>query len=200
MDQINGWWVPFDNDVTRRNIDTAGMYRQVLSAVKDGKQALDCGAFIGAWTREMLKDFASVTAVEMDPVNAECVRMNAPRASVVQGALAEHHGPVRYSPDEFPNSPIYCASPDGAQETQSVLIDDLGLSPDFIKLDLQGYDTFALRGARETLLRSRPVLFFEHVERCYRRYGLTGDELPAYLTELGAHEMAKFGSDRLWGW
>ena len=199
--QVDGWWVPFDNAVTRRNLQVpSDIYPQVLSVVKGRNQALDCGAFVGTWTREMLKDFASVVAVEMDPVNAACLEKNAPGARVIQGALTDKIGPVHYGPDEYPDSPIYCASDDGKKVAEPVLIDSLGLSPDLIKLDIQGYETFALRGARETLLRCKPVLFFEHKAKCLHRYGLDGSELTTFLTELGAHQMARFGADRLWGW
>ena len=43
-------------------------------------------------------------------------------------------------------------------------IDDLGVDPDFVKLDLQGFEHAALLGMRETLERSRPVLLVEAPE------------------------------------
>lgn len=201
MQQVKGWWVPFDNDVLRRNLKVpSDIYPQVLSVVKGRNQALDCGAFVGTWTRAMLGDFASVVAVEMDPVNAACLEKNAPGARIIQGALTDTSHAVRYAPDEYKDSPIYCIDKAGSQVAGAVVIDSLGLSPDFIKLDIQGYETFALRGAVETLKRARPVLFFEHKAKCLRRYGLDGTELTTFLSDLGAHEMARFGADRLWGW
>jgi FkbM family methyltransferase len=42
-----------------------------------------------------------------------------------------------------------------------VTLDSLATSPFFIKLDVQGYELAALRGAEETLRRHRPVLLIE---------------------------------------
>ena len=40
-------------------------------------------------------------------------------------------------------------------------LDDLGLSPTFIKIDVQGLEFEVLRGGAETLTRCRPILFME---------------------------------------
>jgi FkbM family methyltransferase len=40
-------------------------------------------------------------------------------------------------------------------------IDDMGLNPDFVKLDVQGFEYAVLMGTLETLRRARPVLFVE---------------------------------------
>ncbi len=40
-------------------------------------------------------------------------------------------------------------------------LDELGLSPDFVKLDVQGFEFDALKGLEQTLDRSHPVLLIE---------------------------------------
>jgi FkbM family methyltransferase len=61
-------------------------------------------------------------------------------------------------------------------------LDDLNLSPDFVKIDVQGWELNVLRGARETILKYRPVLVIErnsHNER----------ETTEYLEGLGYRKL-----------
>jgi FkbM family methyltransferase len=59
-------------------------------------------------------------------------------------------------------------------------LDDLNLAPFFIKLDIQGYELRALKGGEKTLVTHEPVLLIES----------PGDELVAYLGDLGFHMYA----------
>jgi FkbM family methyltransferase len=65
-------------------------------------------------------------------------------------------------------------------------LDDLGLAPFFIKLDVQGYEYKALRGGEKTIMAHEPVLLIESPD----------DRLVGYLAELGfqlyAFERGKF--------
>lgn len=196
--EIDGWWYPVDNHVTRRN-GPGSRYGLVKPYLSKFGCALDCGAYVGGWTKDLLKNFEHVFAVEMDPLNAECIKKNCPDASVICKALSDGFAEVKYHGDEYPESPIYCVGK-GEKSQQSITIDSLGLNPNFIKLDLQGYETFALKGAVETLKRSKPTLFFEHEHKCSTRYGLDGSELPAFLEDLGATRIKKWGPDQLWMW
>lgn len=197
--EIDGWWYPVDNHVTRRN-GPGSRYGLVKPYLKKFRTALDCGAYIGGWTRDLLENFEAVWAVEMDPLNTECVRRNAPGAKLINRALSDGFAEVAYHGDEYPESPIYCVGR-GEKTQQAITIDSLGLANvDFVKLDLQGYETFALLGAVDTLKRCKPVLFFEHEKKCWTRYGLDGSELPKLLESLGAQIVKKWGPDQLWMW
>jgi len=59
-------------------------------------------------------------------------------------------------------------------------LDDLNLSPFFIKLDVQGYEYKALKGGERTIIRHEPVLLVESPD----------DHLVAYLRQLGVQMYA----------
>ena len=126
---------------------------------------LDCGAFNGdtiaafrTWTGDA---FRRVVAFEADPANfralQEYVATNglADRVTVHPHAVAETAGRVRFTAVGAGSSAISNA---GAIEVESVRIDDLAERPTFIKMDIEGAEEAALRGARQTLQRERPVL------------------------------------------
>ncbi|MEL6480854.1 MAG: FkbM family methyltransferase, partial [Pseudomonadota bacterium] len=53
-------------------------------------------------------------------------------------------------------------------------LDDLGLAPVFVKIDVQGLEAAVLEGGRQTLTEHRPLLLVER-----------GVALPAFLDDLG---------------
>lgn len=197
--KIDGWFYPVDNPITRRNLANSKGLDRVLAYVEDWSVAIDGGAYVGGWARPLAERFETVIAVEIDPANAACLRLNAPKAGVITACLAEHSDErVGFEGDRDVVSPVRRVIKGDYAKTLS--IDSLNLQRcGLLKLDLQGYDTFALYGARETLERCHPVIVYEHVNKCYVRYGLNGDEAGHFLSGLGATQIAA-GHDPIWVW
>lgn len=78
-------------------------------------------------------------------------------------------------------------------EIEVIAIDDLGVNPDLIYLDVQGDELGVLEGAAETLERCKPVVALEHD----RKYVAERGDAAAYLSSLGYTELERYGQDRI---
>ena len=92
------------------------------------------------------------------------------------------------------------AEPDAAGiiELPVTTVDDLcaglGIAPDLMKIDVEGYELAVLAGARQTLARNRPRLFLElHPDRL-RELGGSAREVVGLLESLGYRFLSLTGT------
>jgi FkbM family methyltransferase len=157
--------------------------------------ALDIGANIGNHTLWLARRFRQVHAFEPHPLTHELLDFNTRRLPNVERhalALGEQAGSAPLVVDSTNMGGSTLAR--GGRETQQSVpvrverLDDLvdqgldlrGLC--FVKIDVEGHEAAALRGARCTLGREQPLLVFEQHEREFRA-GST--PCIALLRELG---------------
>lgn len=62
-------------------------------------------------------------------------------------------------------------------------------APDLIKIDIEGWELEALRGARQTLIHHRPVLFLEMHGETMNEKRRKVAEIVAFLNEIGYHKI-----------
>lgn len=130
---------------------------------------VDCGAYDGDTIASFLEAsggrFRAIVAFEPDPAAADRLRTlvrSLPasvrdRITVHEKALGAAPGWLRFEGDGTPGSRI---SPSGALTVECVTLDSIAerLAPTFIKMDIEGAEEDALRGATESIRRDRPVL------------------------------------------
>jgi FkbM family methyltransferase len=142
--------------------------RTILAASYD-ELFVDCGAFDGdtvsAFLRIHQDRFAGIVAYEPDAatfrkLQAAVAALAPPvreRIVVRQAAVAGENGTVRFDADGAMHSAI---AGGGAVEVRAVTLDaDLAdRRPTFVKMDIEGAELAALRGAARVVREARPVL------------------------------------------
>ncbi len=146
------------------------------SHVRKGDIVMDCGAHIGVFTwRALEAGAAKVIAVEPDPVNLECLRRNFPK-EIADGRLVlapvavwSSPGSMKMSLGQGGNTGVNSLVTEHGQRsidvrvtTVDLLVQELGLERiDFIKMDIEGAEREALKGARETMAKAKPRLMLD---------------------------------------
>jgi FkbM family methyltransferase len=62
---------------------------------------------------------------------------------------------------------------------------DLGGKVSFIKVDIQGSDIFAMRGARDTIKRDKPIIIFEFEKQFQKEFGTSFKDYTDFIDEIG---------------
>jgi FkbM family methyltransferase len=128
-----------------------------------GAVVLDCGANLGMFARYAIDHGAGrVVCFEPSPQTVEALRRNVPQAVIVERGVWDSETTVRFH-THGPNPGADLIAEDGELMITTTTIDATVVAlklerVDFIKIDIEGAELAALRGARETLLRFHPAL------------------------------------------
>jgi FkbM family methyltransferase len=75
---------------------------------------------------------------------------------------------------------------DNGDSVECILLDSLYLTPDLIKIDIEGAEPYALQGMVETLKRCHPAIIMEVNRRCLKSFfGKDAEDVWIQLTDLG---------------
>ncbi len=169
-------WVPAGNESDLREMLAEDIILNVYALTErnmSGAIVLDCGACIGTFTRSALnKGAAKVVAIEPGPENVECLRRNF-QSEIASGKviicpkgvwdkedrlqLSIH--PSSSQSDTFLLHPELKDGPTIPLTTIDLIVKEYGLERvDFIKMDIEGSEQRALKGAAEVIRRYHPKL------------------------------------------
>jgi FkbM family methyltransferase len=176
-----------------------------LAFVTDWSCAIDGGAHVGLWSRRLSPSFTRVIAVEPSPDTCEALMVNmaafgCANVEVLEAALGETFGSTALALDakEIARQNTGARYVHGAGPIPVVPIDSWKLETcGFLKLDVEGSEAAALRGAQQTLTRCRPVVLFENKD-FGSRYGVPRTAPGAFLTALGYTHVATISADEIW--
>lgn len=162
--------------------------------------AVDGGANVGTWAIRMAQVFGRVHAFEPAPeIYTKLLYAVAPHINVqtFRLALLDRKTKVRIIKPEGKKAlrSLYVQESNLGTE-DSTDIDSLALpSLGFLKLDLEGAEYPALRGAKRTIARFRPTLMVE-MDKLGRRFGRTLEETEALIASMGYVEVGRSRPDR----
>lgn len=154
------------------------VFDMIAANVSDDAVIIDLGAHLGQMSQAFAKLVPNgwVHAVEAHPLIYACMDMNFAENNVKN--ITAYHRAIWDSSDKelfypkedyarwrnrssFGIEPLAAVSPNG-HVVKSMTVDELNLPRvDAIKIDVQGSDLAAMRGARETIRRCRPIIVFE---------------------------------------
>jgi len=166
---------------------------------------LDAGAHHGSVTKTFVKQtggsFRQIVAIEPDPANRarlmanlQCWLPNDPRVRVHDWALAAVERDALFHDGLGYASQL---SDTGRTRVPTRPLDALGLSPTFVKLHLEGAELPALKGAKETLLSSRPIVaatVYHNADGIWKTPLWLMDTLPDYRFLFRAHSWCGTGA------
>jgi len=163
--------------------------------IKKGDIVLDIGANIGFYATVFSKIVGrsgKVYCFEPDPVNLNFLNSNTKtltNVEIVQKAVSDKKGTLTfytshrlnvdhrtYKPEKFNNS----------FEVESISIDEFingKFNVDFIKMDIQGAEYFALKGMESTLKNNDVILLMEFWPYGLKQAGSSLQEVVAFLNE-----------------
>lgn len=179
-----------------------------LRYVKNWRAAVDVGAHCGLWSMHLVELFSIVHAFEPVQAHRDCFQKNVPfgldRAPLYAVALGEEVGTIRIetAPTSSGDSRVAGAAKSGQPGAVPLRrLDEYELQDvDFMKLDCEGYELFALRGAEGTLVRCRPCVIVEQKPGRAEHFGLPRTGAVDYLQGLGAKLRAEMSGDYVLSW
>lgn len=169
-----------------------------LKHCKKFDRALDVGAHIGLWSKHLCQKFNDVIAFEPVEAHRECIfeNIDALNFSCEPYAIGASNGTIgmHIAKDCSGGSHVEPGTGVNVRALDDIDFDTV----DFIKMDVEGYELFALKGAVETLEKHKPVVVIEQKKNIH--FGLPQYAASDFLKSLGAKEIGRAVDDWVFAW
>lgn len=193
-------WIPSDIPPERWNSRFAHVSscEWAIDHCKQRRTVVQAGGNIGLWPMRLAKSFARVLTFEPEPVSLECLRANVPaNVEVYAAALGDHEGTCGIYRKGVGTHRVK----DDGDGVPLMTLDSLHLTDvDYLQLDIEGYEWFALRGARDTIQMSLPLIQVE-LRGHGRLFGHDDPDVRALLNSFGYGQLKQQpGCDYVFAW
>ena len=215
MHEHYGWYFPdFETHfpkMLKKSVDKGlapeyqvAVRRRSIELCSKRGTALDIGANVGLWSRDLVDNFAKVVAFEPVAVFRECLEKNVsgPNFFISPLALGDHDTQATMIITEG-NSGHSHLDPAtlGTGDVQVVKLDNLNMDNiDYIKIDCEGYEYRVLQGAEQTVKRWRPIMVIE--QKPHDAYSKDYGQFAAIalLESWGMIKLDQIRDDWIMGW
>ena len=215
MNEHYGWYFPdFETHfpkMLKKSVDKGlppeyqvAVRRRSIELCSKRGTALDIGANVGLWGRDLVDNFAKVVAFEPVAVFRECLEKNVSGANffISPLALGDHDTQATMIITEG-NSGHSHLDPAtlGTGDVQVVKLDNLNMEDvDYIKIDCEGYEYRVLQGAEQTVKRWRPIMVIE--QKPHDAYSKDYGQFAAIalLESWGMIKLDQIRDDWIMGW
>lgn len=201
---IHGEFLTFPNDLVSSQIEKYGAHTRnelamVLDHINPGDTVVDLGAHIGTFAIPIAKKVGAsgrVLAVEGDRELFEVLNKNIALNQVDNiitsaNAIVGDSSTLKVRRESVPGNTgagFYVTDDTSRQSTcdAAELLTSHGLkAPQFIKIDIEGMELFALNSLKELLAKHRPALYLEIVRKQLARHACTVKDINDLLKEMG---------------
>jgi FkbM family methyltransferase len=216
MYQAHGWFFA-DQDthfahMIEKNIKKGGpaayqepVRQKSLQFVKDFGVAVDIGANVGLWSRDLAARFARVVAIEPVVEFQECLRKNVPMENIEIWPIAlgteDTTIDMVITEGNTGHSHINKDSV-GSGKVEMKRLDSLDFDRiDYMKIDCEGYEMQILKGGENTLRTHQPIIVVE--QKLHTDTGITKETQYGcvdLLKSWGARELGRVRNDCILGW
>jgi len=215
MREHYGWYFPdFETHLPRmikKSVDKGlpseyqiAVRRRSIELCEKRDVALDIGANVGLWSRDLVKSFGRVIAFEPVGIFRECLERNVAGDNFEVRPIAlgdqDTMGTMIITEDNSGHSHLDPATM-GTGNVQVVRLDNLNFhNISYIKIDCEGYEYRILQGAEQTIRRCRPVMVIEQKphDAYSKQYGqFAAIEL---LESWGMVKLDQVRDDWIMGW
>jgi FkbM family methyltransferase len=214
MYQAHGWWFP-DQDTHFAHMLTKHVARgnqpvyqepvriRSLNLCKNRVLALDIGANVGLWSRDLCQQFEQVIAFEPVEDFRACLLKNVPfkNLEVRPVALGAKDTQINMIITKENTGHTHVdTNTIGQGSIPMYRLDSLALPKiDYVKIDCEGYENHILDGAEQTFKRDRPVIVIEDKQHQDVGHNQTIGAVDR-LISWGAVRLTHVNNDVILGW
>jgi FkbM family methyltransferase len=214
MQTPQGFWVLKHDTHFSRWIEQAQrldhdqpVLQKLAPHIKPGTVVYDLGAALGDHTifyLNLVGPKGVVVAIEPHPLQFECLRRNCPAALCLPYCVGETRDDVWlfHEPDCIGGSRLIDPATQWPMtKHRRITVDEdcvIGGQVSFMKIDIEGCEPEALRGARQTIMHNRPVIWIEINPEALERQKHSVNELRDVLENQLGYRVAEFYPEGSW--